>query len=76
MRTMPAAALAAVLAVPLTGTAPARRLVNLADVVEVFHHVGGIDAATAVARQRSGTQCRHVRELGLVSASWQAGPEN
>jgi putative nucleotidyltransferase with HDIG domain len=32
------------------------RLVNLADVVEVFHHAGGIDAALAVARQRSGTQ--------------------
>jgi HD-GYP domain-containing protein (c-di-GMP phosphodiesterase class II) len=32
------------------------RLVNLADVVEVFHHAGGIDAAVAVARQRSGTQ--------------------
>jgi HD-GYP domain-containing protein (c-di-GMP phosphodiesterase class II) len=32
------------------------RLVQLADVVEVFHRVGGIDAAVAVARQRSGTQ--------------------
>ena len=32
------------------------RLVNLADVVEVFHHAGGVDAAIAVARQRSGTQ--------------------
>ena len=32
------------------------RLVNLADVVEVFHHAGGLDAAIAVARQRSGTQ--------------------
>ncbi len=32
------------------------RLVNLADVVEVFHHAGGLDAAVAVARARSGTQ--------------------
>lgn len=32
------------------------RLVNLADVVEVFHHAGGVDAAIAVARERSGTQ--------------------
>lgn len=32
------------------------RLVNLADVVEVFHHAGGVDAAIAVARKRSGTQ--------------------
>ncbi|MFP5319910.1 MAG: HD domain-containing phosphohydrolase [Acidimicrobiia bacterium] len=32
------------------------RLVALADVVEVFHRVGGADAAMAVARQRSGTQ--------------------
>ncbi|HEX5191907.1 MAG TPA: HD domain-containing phosphohydrolase [Solirubrobacteraceae bacterium] len=32
------------------------RLVQLADVVEVFHRRGGIDAAVAVARERSGTQ--------------------
>lgn len=32
------------------------QLVNLADVVEVFHRVGGIDSAIEVARQRSGTQ--------------------
>jgi HD-GYP domain-containing protein (c-di-GMP phosphodiesterase class II) len=32
------------------------RLVCLADVVEVFHRVGGVDAAVAVARERSGTQ--------------------
>jgi HD-GYP domain-containing protein (c-di-GMP phosphodiesterase class II)/DNA-binding CsgD family transcriptional regulator len=32
------------------------RLVNLADVVEVFHRTGGVDAAIAVARDRSGTQ--------------------
>ena len=34
----------------------AARLVNLADVVEVFHRAGGVQAATAVARERSGTQ--------------------
>ena len=32
------------------------RLVTLADVVEVFHHAGGVQAAVAVARQRRGTQ--------------------
>jgi HD-GYP domain-containing protein (c-di-GMP phosphodiesterase class II) len=32
------------------------RLVNLADVVEVYHRSGGVDAAVAVARERSGTQ--------------------
>jgi HD domain len=32
------------------------RLVNLADVVEVFHREGGVAAAIAVARERSGTQ--------------------
>ena len=32
------------------------RLVNLADVVEVYHHAGGTEAAVSVARQRSGTQ--------------------
>jgi HD-GYP domain-containing protein (c-di-GMP phosphodiesterase class II) len=32
------------------------RLVQLADVVEVFNRRGGIDAAVRVARQRSGTQ--------------------
>jgi HD-GYP domain-containing protein (c-di-GMP phosphodiesterase class II) len=32
------------------------RLVQLADVVEVFHRAGGIEAAVAVARDRSGTQ--------------------
>jgi HD-GYP domain-containing protein (c-di-GMP phosphodiesterase class II)/DNA-binding CsgD family transcriptional regulator len=32
------------------------RLVNLADVVEVFHRAGGVEAAVAVARDRSGTQ--------------------
>lgn len=32
------------------------RLINLADVVEVFRRTGGLDAAVAVARERSGTQ--------------------
>jgi HD-GYP domain-containing protein (c-di-GMP phosphodiesterase class II) len=36
--------------------APAARLVSLADVVEVFHQAGGVEAAVAVARERSGTQ--------------------
>jgi HD-GYP domain-containing protein (c-di-GMP phosphodiesterase class II) len=34
----------------------AARLVNLADVVEVFHRAGGTEAAMAVARDRSGSQ--------------------
>jgi len=32
------------------------RIVNLADVVEVYHRAGGVDAARDVARDRSGTQ--------------------
>jgi HD-GYP domain-containing protein (c-di-GMP phosphodiesterase class II)/DNA-binding CsgD family transcriptional regulator len=32
------------------------RVVNLADVVAAFHRAGGVDAAMAVARERSGTQ--------------------
>jgi len=32
------------------------RLVNLADVIEVFHRAGGVAAATTVARERAGTQ--------------------
>lgn len=32
------------------------RLVNLADVVEIYHAAGGVEAAVAVARDRSGTQ--------------------
>jgi HD-GYP domain-containing protein (c-di-GMP phosphodiesterase class II) len=32
------------------------RLVNLADVVEVFHRAGGVGSALAVARARRGTQ--------------------
>jgi hypothetical protein len=34
----------------------ASRLVNLADVVEVFHAAGGVDAAVGVAKARRGTQ--------------------
>jgi HD-GYP domain-containing protein (c-di-GMP phosphodiesterase class II)/DNA-binding CsgD family transcriptional regulator len=34
----------------------AARVVNLADVVAVFHQAGGVDAAVTVARERSGTQ--------------------
>ena len=34
----------------------ASRLMNLADVVEVFRRTGGVDAAVAIARERSGTQ--------------------
>ncbi|RYP82185.1 HD domain-containing protein [Nocardioides guangzhouensis] len=34
----------------------ASRLINLADVVEVFHDVGGVPAAVRVARERSGGQ--------------------
>ena len=32
------------------------RLINLADVVEVFGRTGGVEAALMVARERSGTQ--------------------
>jgi HD-GYP domain-containing protein (c-di-GMP phosphodiesterase class II) len=34
----------------------ASRIVNLADVLEVFHRITGEDGALAVARERSGTQ--------------------
>ncbi len=34
----------------------ASRLMNLADVVEVFRRTGGVEAAVAIARERSGTQ--------------------
>ena len=37
--------------IPLVG-----RIVNLADVIEVFHRASGADAAAEVARVRSGTQ--------------------
>jgi len=48
------------------------QLVNLADVVEVFHRIGGVESAIEVARERSGTQfapelvelfCREAPEL-------------
>src|SRR5947209_5445535 len=32
------------------------RIITIADVVEVYHRVGGIDAAVSVARERSGSQ--------------------
>lgn len=35
---------------------PAIRLVHLADSIEAFHHSGGPDAASAVVRERRGTQ--------------------
>jgi HD-GYP domain-containing protein (c-di-GMP phosphodiesterase class II) len=38
------------------GISIAARLVSLADLVEVFFHAGGVEAAVSVARQRSGTQ--------------------
>lgn len=38
------------------GIALSMRLVHLADIVEVFHRTGGVEAAVAVARQRSGRQ--------------------
>jgi HD-GYP domain-containing protein (c-di-GMP phosphodiesterase class II) len=47
------------------------RLVNLADVVEVFHRLGGTDAAVAVARERSGTQF----DPALVEVFCSAAPE-
>jgi HD-GYP domain-containing protein (c-di-GMP phosphodiesterase class II) len=46
------------------------RLVNLADVVEVYHRSGGVDAAVAVARQRSGSQF----DPGLVEVLCQEAP--
>ena len=35
---------------------PPARLLHVADVAEVFHHTGGVEAAVAVARARSGGQ--------------------
>lgn len=32
------------------------RLINLADVVEIYHQMGGVEAAVEVARARAGTQ--------------------
>jgi HD-GYP domain-containing protein (c-di-GMP phosphodiesterase class II) len=60
------------------------RIVQLADVVEVFHRLGGVESAVEVARRRSGTQfdpalaerfCRLAPELlGRLdaTASWDA----
>ncbi len=38
------------------GISVASRLVSLADVAEVYHRAGGVEAAVAVARERRGTQ--------------------
>lgn len=38
------------------GLSPVVRVVHLADVVEVFHRLDGIDGAVAVAKERRGTQ--------------------
>jgi HD-GYP domain-containing protein (c-di-GMP phosphodiesterase class II) len=48
----------------------ASRLINLADVVEVFGRAGGVDAAVAVARKRRGTQF----DPGLVDAFCERAP--
>ena len=47
------------------------RLVMLADVVEVFHRAGGVEAAVAVAKDRSRTQF----DPSLVEAFSAAAPE-
>jgi HD-GYP domain-containing protein (c-di-GMP phosphodiesterase class II) len=59
-------------------------LVNLADVVEVFHQAGGVEAAVAIARERRSTQfdpelvdlfCDHADEIFAeldVVTSWNA----
>jgi HD-GYP domain-containing protein (c-di-GMP phosphodiesterase class II)/DNA-binding CsgD family transcriptional regulator len=59
------------------------QLVNLADVVEVFHRTGGVESAVEVASQRSGTQfapelvdlfCREAPRLFgdlAASTSWE-----
>jgi len=46
------------------------RIVNLADVVEVFHRAGGVEGAIAVARERAGTQF----DPGLVEAFCDEAP--
>src|SRR5215211_502658 len=46
------------------------RLVNLADVVEVYHRSGGVEAAVAVARERSGSQF----DPGLVDVFCKEAP--
>ena len=64
--------------------APAIRLVQLADLVEAYHHSGGPEAALRIARERRGTQfdpalvdcfCEHHLEIldGLAQLSaWDA----
>jgi HD-GYP domain-containing protein (c-di-GMP phosphodiesterase class II) len=47
------------------------RIITLADVVEVYHRAGGVDAAVAVARERSGSQF----DPGLVDAFCPAATE-
>jgi HD-GYP domain-containing protein (c-di-GMP phosphodiesterase class II) len=47
------------------------RLVTLADVVEVFYRIGGVDAAVAVAKERAGTQF----DPDLVDVFVDAAPE-
>ena len=48
---------------------PAARIVNLADVLEVFYRTGGVDGAVAVARERSGTQfAPEVVDLAVTEA--------
>jgi hypothetical protein len=53
----------------LAGAAISRpvRLVQVADVVEVFHRKGGIDAAVAVAVARSGAVRSSIRRLSSAS---------
>jgi HD-GYP domain-containing protein (c-di-GMP phosphodiesterase class II)/biotin operon repressor len=62
---------------------PTARLINFADVVEVFHRAGGVDAAVTIARERSASQfdpdlvnlfCRHadaiLSDLDDAVAHW------
>ncbi len=51
------------------------RLVSLADVVEVFHRAGGVEAAILVAEQRRGTQFdpQVVNLFAAEADSWFAG---
>lgn len=63
---------------------PAARLLYLADVTEVFHRLGGVEAAVSIARKRSGAQfdpdlvelfCKHAANLFVdldAASSWDA----
>lgn len=62
---------------------PVIRVVHVADEVEVYHRLGGIDAAVEVTRSRRGTEfdpqlvdrfCRNPSDIlgGLPSATWDA----